>query len=70
MDKGGIAAGLEQREAHGIPMGEESPAGEAVAVARNPMAAAIVANVEVVGWANTQRSKVGHLEQPGLFHTV
>ena len=52
MDEGGIPAGLEQSKAHGVPVGDESPAGEAVAVARNPMAAAIVANVEVVGWAN------------------
>jgi len=49
MDMGGIAAGLEQGKAQCIPMGEENAAGEAVAIACDPMAVAVVPNIEVMG---------------------
>jgi hypothetical protein len=48
MDVGRIAAGLEQDKAQRIGTSDEDAAGEAVAVARDPMAVSIVPNVEVM----------------------
>jgi hypothetical protein len=48
MDAGGIASGLEQGETHGVSASEEGATGEAVAIARDPMAAAVMPNVEMM----------------------
>ncbi len=48
MDAGGIAAALEQGETHGISAGEEGAARKAVAIACDPMAVAVMPNVEVM----------------------
>jgi len=52
MDAGGIAPGLEQGETHGVSLGEEGAAGKAVAIAGDPMAVAVMPNVEVMRQAN------------------
>jgi hypothetical protein len=62
MDAGGVASGLEQGKAPGVPVGEEGAAGKAVAIACDPMAVAVVPNIEMMGRANALRSEIGHCE--------
>jgi hypothetical protein len=52
MGASGIASGLEQGETQGFSLGEEGAAGQAVAIAGDPMTVAIMPNVEVMREAN------------------
>lgn len=49
VDAGSIAAGLKQGETHSVPAGEEGAAGEAVAIACDPMTLAVMPYVEMMG---------------------
>ena len=53
MDVGAVAAGLEQRETYRVLAGQEGAAGEAVAVAGDPITLPVAFDVEVVGQADT-----------------
>ena len=67
MDVGAVAAGLEQRETYSVLAGQEGAAGEAVAVARDPITLPVAFDVEVVGWADTLREKSGHCDDGVCF---
>ena len=55
MNIGSIAAGLEQGKAPGVLVRQERAAGEPVAIAGDPVAMAVVTNVEMVRQANARR---------------
>jgi hypothetical protein len=57
---GRIATRLEQREVQGVAAGEEGSTGETVAIASDPVAAAVRSDIEVVDLVDASRRKVGH----------
>lgn len=57
---GRIATRLEQRKAQGIAAGVEGSTGQTVAIARDPMAATVRPDIEMVGLVNASWRKVGH----------
>ena len=61
VDAGAVATDFEQRKAERILAGEESAAGEAAAVARDPAALPTASDVEIVGRTDRLRYKTGHL---------
>lgn len=60
MDLGAVATGFEQREPQRILAGQKGTTGEATEVANDPIALPIAFDVEVIGWIDTQRSKIRH----------
>jgi hypothetical protein len=67
MHVGGVAAALEQRETDGIAARQKDAAGKTIAIARDPMAVAVVSNVEMMRRADASRSEIGHRGQLGQF---
>ena len=53
MHVGAVTAGLEQGETYRVLAGQEGAAGEAVAVAGDPITLPVAFDVEVVGRADT-----------------
>ena len=68
VDMGAVAAGLEQREAYRVLAGQEGAAGEAIAVADDPITLPAAFDVEVVGRADMLRDKSGHCDNGVCFH--
>src|ERR1700733_921821 len=62
-----VAAGLEQREAQRIAVGDESAAGHAAAVAGGPMPVGVVLDLEMVGAGGASWDKVAHVELRRCF---
>jgi hypothetical protein len=61
MDMTAVTAGLGQREAQRRLAGEKCAAAQAAAIARDPMAAAIMLDIEIVRRRHGSRDKVAHL---------
>jgi hypothetical protein len=68
VDAGAVAVGFEQRKTYRVFAGQESTAGEAVAVAGDPITLVVAFDVEVIG-ADKFRDKCGHRHY-GVWFTI
>jgi len=69
VDVGVVAAGFEQREMFRVLAGQECAAGEAAAIAGDPITLAVALDVEVIGSAHKFRDKSGHCDYGVCFMT-
>ena len=69
VDVGAVAAGFEQRETYRVLAGQECAAGEAAAIAGDPITLAVALDVEVIGSAHKFRDKSGHCDYGVCFMT-
>jgi hypothetical protein len=69
VDVGAVAAGFEQRETYRVLAGQECAAGEAAAIAGDPITLAVALDVEVIGRADKFRDKSGHCDYGVCFMT-
>ena len=69
VDVGVVAAGFEHREMFRVLAGQECAAGEAAAIAGDPITLAVALDVEVIGSAHKFRDKSGHCDYGVCFMT-
>ena len=70
VDVGAVAAAFEQGEMFRVLAGQECAAGEAAAVAGDPITLAVALDVEVIGSADKFRDKNGHCDYGVCFMTL
>jgi hypothetical protein len=69
VDVGAVAAGFEQRKTYRVLAGQECAAGEAAAVAGDPITLAVALDVELIGTADKFGDKSGHCDYGICFMT-
>jgi hypothetical protein len=70
VDVGVVAAGFEQREMFRVLAGQECAAGEAAAIAGDPITLAVALDVEVIGSAHKFRDKMTLFPTGGMWQAL
>jgi hypothetical protein len=58
VDAGAVATGFDQRKAQCILAGQKGATRQAVAVAGDPITPWVTFDIEMIGWADTERNKI------------